>query len=213
MLKKLLTLIILISQLSFSQAEKDDYEMYSLILSERLEIGNGAEKEKFVLIEQFEDEFDRTYHVFNHENDTITNSDLSLLYSMTYKDTTFLKRVVKEKGLREVVVQLTSDKTANPKIKADLLRKPSIEIETITNKKYNSYFKKLRILNKGWNGIKRKYDTNKVVEFSKVNYHEQFASVYYAIHCGGLCGAGNIVIFEKVNGKWKIVTEINLWMA
>lgn len=211
--KKLLLTILFISQLSFSQTEKDDHEIYSLILAERLELGKSLENDKIVLIEQFMDEFDGTYHVFSHENDSITKSDLSLLYSMTYKDTTFLKRVVKEKELREVVVQLTSDKTANPKIKADLLHTPSIEIETITNKKYNSYFKKLRLINRGWNGIERKYNTNKVVEFSKVNYHGQFASTYYAIHCGGLCGAGNIVIFEKVNGKWKIVTEINLWMA
>ncbi|PZX59477.1 hypothetical protein LY54_03406 [Salegentibacter mishustinae] len=168
----------MISQLSFSQTEKDDYELYSLILTEQLELGIGTEKDKIVFIEQFMDEFDGTYHIFDHENDSITKSDLSLLYSMTSKDTTFLKRVVKEKELREVVVQLTSDKTANPKIKVDLLRTSSIEIETIPNKKYNSYFKKLRLINRGWNGIERKYGTNKVVEFSKVNYHEQFASAY-----------------------------------
>src|SRR5690606_31632572 len=101
MLKKLLTLIILISQLSFSQTEKDDYQLYSLILTERLELGIGGKKDNIVLIEQFMDKFDGTYHIFDHENDTITNSDLRLLYSMTYKDTTFLKRVVKEKELRE----------------------------------------------------------------------------------------------------------------
>jgi len=213
MLKKLITLILLISQLSFSQSEKEDYEMYSLILSERLELGKSAEKDKFLLIEQFMDEFDGTYHVFNHENDTITKSDLSLLYSMTYKDTTFLKRLTKEKDLRNVVVKLTSDTSEHPKINAELLRKPKIGIETITDKKYNGYFKKFRLINRGWNGIKRKYGTDKVLEFSQVNYCGQFASTYYAIHCGGLCGAGNIVIFEKVTGKWKIVTEINLWMA
>lgn len=213
MLKKLLTLIILVSQLSFSQSEKDDYEMYSLILSERLELGKNAEKDKFVLIEQFTEEFDGTYHIFNHENDSITKSDLNMLYSMTYKDTIFLKRLTKENDLRNVVVKLTSSKSENPKIKADLLKRPLLEIETITYKKYSSYFSKWRLINRGWKRIERKYGTDKVVAFSQVKYQGKFASTYYSINCGGLCGAGNIVIFEKVDGKWKIVTEINLWMA
>lgn len=213
MLKKLLTLIILISQLSFSQSEKDDYEIYSLILSERLELGQNAEKDKIILIEQFMDEFDGSYYIFDHKNDTVSQFDLSLLYTMTYKDTTFLKRLTKEKDLRNVVVKLTSDKTEHPKIKAEFLKKPSIEIETITDKKYNAYFKKFRLINKGWKGIKRKYGTGKVIEFSQVSYYGQFASTYYAIHCGRLCGSGSIVIFEKIDGKWKMVTEINLWMS
>ncbi|GGE02071.1 hypothetical protein [Planktosalinus lacus] len=212
-MKKIILLLLLLGQLSFSQVEKDDYQLYSLILTERLKLGNNTEKDKIVLIEQFKDKFDGTYHVFNHENDSITNSDLIFLYSMTYKDTTFLRRLTKEKDLRNVVVQLTSDKSEHPKINAELLQKPLIEIETITDKKYDKHFRKLRLINRGWKGIEREYGTNKVVRFSQVNYYKQFASTYYAINCGRLCGAGNIVIFERIDGKWKILTEINLWMA
>ncbi|WP_058106101.1 hypothetical protein [Maribacter dokdonensis] len=213
MLKKLLTLIILISQLSFSQTEKDDYELYSLILNKRLEFGNKTEKDKIVLIEQFMDEFDGDYEVLDHKSDTITKLDLNMLYSMTYKDTTFIKRVSKERDLRNVIIQLTSDKSEHPKIESELLQKQSIEIETITDKKFSSFFGNNRRIEKGWKRIQKKYGTDKIVEFSQVNYNGQFAATYYGIHCGGLCGSGNIVVFEKINGKWKILTEINLWMA
>lgn len=212
-LKKLLTLILLISQLSFSQTEKDDYELYSLILTQRLELGNKTGKEKIVLIEQFMDEFDGDYEVLDHKSDTITKLDLNILYSTTYKDTTFIKRISKERHLRNVIIQLTSDKSEHPKIEAELLQKQLIEIETITDKKFSSFFGSNRQIEKGWKRIKKKYGTNKVVEFSQINYNRQFAATYYGIHCGGLCGSGNIVVFEKVNGNWKILTEINLWMA
>ena len=201
MLKKLITLIILISQLSFSQSEKDDYELYSLILTQRLELGNKAEKDKIVLIKNFKDEFDGNYEVLDHTNDTITESNLNMLYGMTYKDTTFLKRITKEKDLRTVIKQLTSDKSEHPIIKAELLRKPLIEIEPITDRKFNSFFGKLKSFRQGWKGIEKKYGTNKVIEFSQIKYNGKFASTYYGIHCGSLCGSGNIVVFEKVNGK------------
>ena len=212
-MKNLLIFILFISQLSFSQTEKDDYELYSMILTQRLDLGNKSEKEKILLIGQFMKEFDGNYEVLDHKSDTITQLDLNMLYSMTYKDTTFIKRVSKERDLRNVITQLTSDKSEHPKIQAKLLRTQSIDIETITDKKFSSFFGNNRRIDKGWKRIEKKYGTEKVVEFSQVNYNGQFASTYYGIHCGGLCGAGNIVIFEKINGKWKILTEINLWMA
>ena len=212
-MKNLLIFILFISQLSFSQTEKDDYELYSMILTQRLDLGNKSEKEKILLIGQFMKEFDGNYEVLDHKSDTITQLDLNMLYSMTYKDTTFIKRVSKERDLRNVITQLTSDQSEHPKIQAKLLRTQSIDIETITDKKFSSFFGNNRRIDKGWKRIEKKYGTEKVVEFSQVNYNGQFASTYYGIHCGGLCGAGNIVIFEKINGKWKILTEINLWMA
>lgn len=178
-----------------------------------MELGNKSEKEKIVLIEQFMDEFDGNYEILDHKTDTITKSDLSMLYSMTYKDTTFLKRIIKEKDLRNVITQLTSDKSEHPKIKSELLEKPLIEIKSITDRKFSSYFGRYRSLRKAWKRIERKYGTNKVVEFSQVNYKGQFAATYYGIHCGSLCGSGSIVIFEMIKGKWKILTEINLWVS
>ena len=209
MLKKLLTLIFFTCLLSFSQTEKDDYELYSLILNQRLELG----KEKMVLIEQLMEEFDESYEVLDHKSDSITKLDLNMLYSMTFKDTTFIKRISKEKDLRNVIIKLTSDKSKHPKISAKLLQKKSTEIETITYGKFVSFFKNKKRIEKGWKRIEKKYGTDKFVEFSQVRYKGKFASTYYGIHCGSLCGSGNIIVFEKVNGKWKILTEINLWMA
>lgn len=213
MLKKLLILTLFISQLSFSQTEKEDYELYLLILTQQLELGNKSQKDKVILIEQFKDEFDGDYEVFDHKSETITNPDLSMLKTMTYNDTIFIKRISIEPGLRNVIVKLTSDKSEHPKIKAELLKFSSIDVGTITDKKFNSFFRNIRKIDNGWKRINKKYGTNKIVEFSQVSYNGQFASAYYGIHCGSLCGTGNIIVFEKVNGKWKILTEINLWTA
>src|SRR5690606_27554636 len=109
--KKLLIIIFLVSQLSFSQTEKEDYELYSMILTQQLELGNKSEKNKILLIEQFMEEFDGNYEVLDHKSDTITKSDLNMLYIMTYKDSTFIKRISNEKDLRDVIVQLTSDRS------------------------------------------------------------------------------------------------------
>jgi len=212
-MKKLLIFIFLVSQLSFSQTEKDDYELYSMILTQQLELGNKSEKDKILLLEQFMEEFDGNYEVLDHKSDTITKLDLNMLYIMTYKDSTFIKRISNEKDLRNVIVQLTSDKSEHPKIRANLLNTQSIEIETITDKKFSSFFGNSKRIDKGWKRIEKKYGTAKVVEFSQVNYNGQFASTYYGIRCGSLCGSGNIFVFEKINEKWEILTEINLWMA
>ncbi|HLV40363.1 hypothetical protein [Xanthomarina sp.] len=212
-MKKLLIFIFLVSQLSFSQTEKDDYELYSMILTQQLKLGNKSKKEKILLLEQFMEEFDGNYEVLDHKSDSITKLDMDMLYIMTYKDSTFIKRISNEKDLRNVIVQLTSDKSEHPKIHANLLNTQSIEIETITDKKFSSFFGNSKRIDKGWKRIEKKYGTDKVVEFSQVNYNGQFASTYYGIRCGSLCGAGNIVVFEKINGKWEILTEINLWMA
>ncbi|WP_431167560.1 hypothetical protein [Tenacibaculum halocynthiae] len=212
MMKKLLTLILLISQLSFSQVEKDNYKLYTLILNQHLELGNKTKKEKIVLIEKLEN-FDNNIEFLDHKSDTITQLDLDMLYSMTHKDSVFIKRVSKEGDLRNVIIELTSYRSDHPKIKSELLKKKSIEIQTITNKIFNSFFRSNRRIEKSWKRIKKKYGTQKVIGFSKVNYNGQFATIYYSINCGSLCGSGNIVVFEIINKKWQILTEINLWMS
>jgi hypothetical protein len=164
-----------------------------------------------VLIEQFKDEFDEDYEIFDNTSDSITKLELNMLYIMTAKDTSFMKRVSKEKGLRDVIVQLTNDQTEHPKIKAELIHIQSLEITTITDEKFRSFFGKSSRIEKVWERIVKKYETDKVFKFSQVNYTGQFAATYYEIHCGSLCGSGNMVVFEKVNRKWNILTEICFW--
>ncbi len=199
------------SQLAFSQIEKTDYELYSLILSEQLELGTKSTVDSIILIKKFENKFSNLYEVFDSKPDSISNSDINFLSINTGNDTIFIKRLIKEKEFRESVYRLTSDFGINPKISADLLSTDQLNIQSISSEKYYSFFGKKFKRKNPWKRIIKKYGTRNVVEFSKVKYNRSFASVYFGIHCGGLCGNGRIVIFEKVNGIWKILTSINQW--
>ena len=210
MLKKLLILILLISQLSFSQTEKDDYELYSLVLTDIIQLGKTSKIDSILLIEKYENQFDKSdYEIFDPKYDSVTKLDFS--YVSIYKDTIFLKRLLKEPILKKVVVDLTSDFEKHPIIKTDLLTKDNLFIQPISLEKYLSFIGKKNYRKNSWKKIHRKYGIREVVELSKINYDQNFASVYYGIHCGGLCGNGGFVIFEKINGKWKILTSFNMW--
>jgi len=211
MLKTLLLTILFISQLAFSQAEKNDYELYSLILSEQLELGTKSTLDSIVLIEKFENKFNNLYEVFDSKSDSISNSVINFLLINTGNDTIFIKRLIKETEFRKSVYGMTSDFGLSPKIDANLLSTDQLNIQTITSEKYYSFFGKKFKRKNPWKRIIKKYGTRNVVEFSKVKYNGNLASVYFGIHCGGLCGNGRIVIFEKANGVWKILTSINQW--
>ena len=78
-MKKLLPIILFISQSSFSQTENDDYELCSLILSEIFKSGIAHKIDSILLIEKFENRFDLIAEIFDSETDSITSMDLSYL--------------------------------------------------------------------------------------------------------------------------------------
>jgi len=67
-----------------------------------------------------------------------------------------------------------------------------------------------------WEKFYKKYPNSPgLVFFSKVgfnNRHDQ-AFVYVGRSCGGLCGAGEYVLLNKVNGEWEVLNEQNLWVS
>ncbi len=210
MLKKLLTLILLISQLSFSQTEKDDYELYSLILTDILELGNTSKTDSILLIEKYNNRFEKSdYEIFDPKYDSVTKLDYS--YVSIYKDTVFLKRLLKEPVLKKIIVDLTSDFENHPKIMADLLTKDNLFVRPISSEKFSSFFGKKGWRKNSWKKINKKYGIREVVELSKIHFEKNLASAYYGVRCGGLCGNGGFVIFEKINGQWEILTTINMW--
>ncbi len=53
------------------------------------------------------------------------------------------------------------------------------------------------------------------IEFSRVGFNEEHnkAVLYFGTTCGPLCGGGNRVFLEKVNGKWVIIKTEGLWVS
>jgi hypothetical protein len=50
---------------------------------------------------------------------------------------------------------------------------------------------------------------------SPVGYNTQGteALVYLERNCGGLCGAGGLVVLKKENGRWVVKDYVNLWVS
>ena len=215
MLKKLILLILLLPILSFSQTDKDNYEIYSKVISSQLKFGIETKTDSIILIEKYVPKFPPEFDVVaDFTADSVSNWAFNFLYTQTYRNDEFVKRIKNDKELRNAIRNFTTDFKNHPKLNAEMLATDKLNIQTISSERYYSFFgKKFKRIDKAWKRISKKYGTSHIIEFSKVNYYKNFATVFYEHHCGGLCGSGNMVVFEKQNGKWKILSEINFWMA
>lgn len=214
-MKKHLIIISLFfhSVFSFSQTERDNYDIYSKIIISDINQFN-SEIDTIIIIKKMkekQDEYLSLINEINFDNDKYT---VNTIFSRTNKDTVFIKRYMKEHDLKIVMKNLISDFKSHPKIQIEKLNIPNVQIMSISNKEYISFFgKDFKEIDLGWKKIKEKYNTHLVFELSKIYYNKNFASVYSAYHCGGLCGKGCLMIFEKINNEWKVITKINLWMS
>lgn len=67
-----------------------------------------------------------------------------------------------------------------------------------------------------WDSFYKKYPHSPgLVVFSKVGFNDRHdqAFVYVGRSCGGLCGGGDYVLLNKVNGEWVVRDEQNLWVS
>jgi len=67
-----------------------------------------------------------------------------------------------------------------------------------------------------WAKFYKKYpNSSGIIFFSNVGFNDQHdqAFVYAGRSCGGLCGEGEYVLLNKVNGKWEIRQERGLWVS
>lgn len=208
---KLLLITLIFTQVSFGQVKSDDYEIYSLILEELLNSNNDGNKESVLIIERFVNRFKLSdYELFDYETDSVTSSDISFLYANGVEKS-FIQKLQKDLTLKTAIKELTSDFENQPIIQADLLESDNLSFETIGFEKYESFFRKRGWKSNSWKRIERKYGVEKVIELSKVNYEGNFATTYFGLHCGGLCGNGFFIILERINGEWSTIARINLW--
>lgn len=214
-MKKLLSIILfVITNFSFSQTEKNDYEIFTTILNQELNIKNKDEFKSVIITRQFENRSNRMSDIDYIFKDT-TFKNYETQYIFDRSDTTFVKRYIKEPNLKLVILGLINNFNNHPIINGNLFKKNLVPIKVIDSKKYYSFFKRKgkNGIDKGWKKIKKKYKTRFVYEFSTIYYKENLATIYFEKHCGGLCGNGNFVVLEKINGEWKIIANINLWVS
>ena len=67
-----------------------------------------------------------------------------------------------------------------------------------------------------WTKFYKKYpDSSGIIFFSNVGFNDEHsqAFVYAGRSCGGLCGEGEYILLNKVNGRWVIQKEQDLWVS
>jgi hypothetical protein len=211
-MQKIIIIILLFSyNFGFSQSEQDNYEIYSLVLNDKLENWFENHFQKVVLITKYENRFDDLELVEEYAADSLADYQRNMLY--IYSSTRELTlELVMNKNLRKLLSDLEMDIKRPTKIKTELLSIGEVELDTLSMQKYLSYFgKNFKQIDNGWKKIENKFGTRLVMELSKIKYMENYATLYYGHHCGGLCGAGRLIIMEKKDGKWTILGDLKLW--
>jgi hypothetical protein len=53
------------------------------------------------------------------------------------------------------------------------------------------------------------------LSFSEIRWNklQDKGVLYYEFYCGGKCGKGELIGFEKVNGRWRISDSVQLWVS
>ncbi|KAA3639908.1 MAG: hypothetical protein DWQ02_02835 [Bacteroidetes bacterium] len=210
----LLFFLLFIQVDSFSQTEKDNYDIYRMVIKEHFGFVENEGVNSLILIEKHEPGNRVDLDIIDElQNDTIS-SWYSQLNVQTYQNNEFIQRVIEDKNVKFALKSFKDNFFGHPKVDAIKLATNQLHVQTITSRQYERFFgRKFRKIDKGWEKIYRKFGTYEIIEFSVINYYQEFATIYYEVHCGGLCGAGSIVILERVNGAWKKLAEINLWMS
>jgi hypothetical protein len=182
-----------------------------MILSNCPKLEQNPLKNNILVLDQLKDVFTRDHQAIKIQFDN--DSVRTIKRFFISRDTNFIKRLENETILQNLLVKLSSDKSEHPKIKAEYFNDTSIRTQNISNDVFDSFFSNFNQIKRGWKRLNRKYGTRMVIGFSKIKYDGNFAAVFYETCCGTLCGGGNIGVFEKVKGKWLVLSEINLWRS
>ncbi len=106
---------------------------------------------------------------------------------------------IKDADYSELVNQLFTDELQATKIDLDRINNTSIYILKAIEPAENP---ELEI-------------GEKIISYSKIVYNanKTKASFYFENYCAGMCGIGQVVLMEKVNGIWEITETITNWVT
>ena len=195
---------------SFSQNEKDEFDIYNKIIDFRL-AQLDSKIDTIIVIKQFEDVQKQDFSLISDLTlDTIPDYAYNFIYSKT--DKSFIERLRTEPEIRKVISDLISNFKNHPNLDRKL-NHSNVHFQYLNSKTFYSYFKRSKKIDSVWKKIKKKYNSNLIFQFSKVQINSNLATLYQSHHCGGLCGSGDLFILEKINEKWEILKIINLWQS
>lgn len=208
---RLTILLVLLTNLSFGQTDLD-YHLYSQVLNDYIKEGvkyHTKTTEVVIIIKYTPEEIE----VSAYRKEFLENDEETINRALHYD--TMKMRLFNDDRVKSALTQLEEKFFDTPSLdntKFNLI--PTVS--TITNRKFKGYFKTVfgRRIDKGWEKFYKKHPgAHGVFEFSKIVYADNYACFYVGRHSNGLSGSGDIVIARRVNGEWRIVTSVNIWMS
>lgn len=97
------------------------------------------------------------------------------------------------------------------RLKSNLLKtKKIVPVDSIQNLRGNDDSSA-----KFWERFEKKYKTQSYssIDMPLFTVDKKTAIVSYGYHCGSLCGRGETAIFQLINGKWKKIMLLSIWVS
>jgi len=197
MLKHFLFLMLLLSLTINSFGQRRTWTGYR-VYSEFLNRANFDTAKSFVVLDQLE--------VENHSS--------GLVEAIKSGDNEMIHFYTKKTDIDSLTLQLIVGYFNNQSKHSITAKEFNLPIRVITTKKtildkmFNPSVKQ------GWINFYKKYPNSAgLFKFSKVHFSIDVtkAIFYYSHQQAGLKGRGELVVMEKVNNKWQMKYQFNLW--
>ena len=137
--------------------------------------------------------------VVNHQIDTLHSSDIQdIMGTITSNKNNLDYKMKGDTSFNETLKELCNNK---------------LSFDTIDITKLKTQFNYQIYSDRGFPNDK--YRQIGEVSFSKIAFsnNRSKAAIYTSFICGRLCGTGQILFFNKVNGKWKYIRTWEMWVS
>jgi hypothetical protein len=206
----LIVIILSLPCVGFSQSNADDYDIYSSYLkSYQKQTGKGI---NYVIrvsgdFKKYNNASDIAGILIDFRNYLKDGKDAGLFFQCSFfrdtlkTDTSWLQLIgqLHQKMQKEYNIQNKFSK--------------GLQISMLTDSHYTEYFDNGNI-EQGWSAFHDDYpDNSLLVSLSQIINDGKRAVFYISQQCGGLCGAGYMVLFYKDVSGWRFVGTIPIWMS
>jgi hypothetical protein len=121
------------------------------------------------------------------------------------------------KGMPQLALQTIDDFYARARECHSLQRKLNIpgEYVLVGSKDLEALFPQGG-LDRVWSRFYAKYPgSSGIINFSNPGFNQDFTQALISTGrvCGGLCGAGSLVLLKKEQGAWRVETKIGTWVS
>tara|TARA_R110000796_G_scaffold77584_2_gene173192 strand:+ start:56183 stop:56905 length:723 start_codon:yes stop_codon:yes gene_type:complete len=183
-----------------------------VLFSNRLEINlDSVETDRSQLLEAYEAfdwaKYERDYneHLQSLE---LSEADSGLIVVVADSLSNFPKRYLSEPG---------KDISTNEDYGLDSTWRSVLRFDNLDKSKLVFFdLKKVKLkLNLVYESKSSGINADSSMSFSKVVFNDAFdrGCFYYTLNCGGLCGTGNLVFVEKIDGRWRIIQTVTVWIS